>query len=134
VVRDDAYDLLAVRADAEYLYRAIMNIVANAIESMDSGGRLTITTKASSAVAVFPYSLPKGLNSWVKIEINDTGFGIAPEHVEKVFDPFFTTKKRGTGLGLAIAHRIIEDHEGRIAVRSVLGVGTSFTVILPAVT
>jgi PAS domain S-box-containing protein len=68
VVRDDAYDLLAVRADAEYLYRAIMNIVANAIESMDSGGRLTITTKASSAVAVFPYSLPKGLNSWVKIE------------------------------------------------------------------
>jgi signal transduction histidine kinase len=70
----------------------------------------------------------------IQVEINDTGFGIAPEHVEKVFDPFFTTKKRGTGLGLAIAHRIIEDHEGRIAVRSVLGVGTSFTVILPAVT
>jgi signal transduction histidine kinase len=67
----------------------------------------------------------------VRVEVEDTGAGIAPANTEKVFNPFFTTKKRGTGLGLAVTNKIIEDHAGRITVRSTPGVGTTFTVILP---
>jgi signal transduction histidine kinase len=67
----------------------------------------------------------------VRVEIEDTGSGIAPLEAEKVFDPFFTTKAKGTGLGLALTHKIIEDHGGSIGFRSAPGVGTTFTVLLP---
>ena len=64
--------------------------------------------------------------------ITDTGVGISPERLSRVFDPFYTTKEKGVGLGMAITHRIIEDHKGTIDVQSQVGLGTTFTVHLPA--
>jgi signal transduction histidine kinase len=67
----------------------------------------------------------------VKVEVEDTGVGIPPSAAAKIFTPFFTTKERGTGLGLATAHKIVEDHGGRITFRSAPGAGTTFTLLLP---
>jgi signal transduction histidine kinase len=68
----------------------------------------------------------------VKVEIEDTGTGIPLSEQNSIFNPFFTTKDGGTGLGLAIAHKIIEDHGGSITFRSSPGMGTTFTILLPA--
>jgi two-component system NtrC family sensor kinase len=63
--------------------------------------------------------------------VSDNGEGIDPENLSSIFDPFFTTKESGTGLGLAITHGIIEQHGGAMDVKSILGVGTIFTITLP---
>ncbi len=65
------------------------------------------------------------------LEVSDTGHGIADEDLQRIFDPFFTTKERGTGLGLAIVHRIVEAHSGHLSVRSQMGQGSTFRVVLP---
>jgi two-component system, NtrC family, sensor kinase len=65
------------------------------------------------------------------IVVADSGRGIAPENLPNIFRPFFTTKGNGTGLGLSLAHRIVEDHRGRIEVASEIGKGSKFTVLLP---
>jgi signal transduction histidine kinase len=70
--------------------------------------------------------------NWVKIIIEDSGNGIAPQEKEKIFEPFYTTKEGGTGLGLSIVHKIIESHNGVIRVESEVGRGATFTVFLPA--
>ena len=74
---------------------------------------------------------PGAPGRYVKVEIEDTGKGISWSEADKVFNPFFTTKASGTGLGLALTHKIVEDHRGRISLRSVPGKGTTFRVILP---
>jgi signal transduction histidine kinase len=86
---------------------------------MAGGGLLTL--RASSQ------------NGRVVVEVQDTGHGIAPEDLPKVFEPFFTTKEigKGTGLGLAVCYGIVTEHGGRLAVRSNVGVGTTFTMYLP---
>ena len=66
----------------------------------------------------------------MRIEVQDTGCGIAPAAREQVFHPFYTTRETGTGLGLAIAHKIVQDHGGTISLRSTEGRGTTFTVLL----
>src|SRR5208282_3805162 len=66
------------------------------------------------------------------IVIKDWGIGIRKEHLDKIFDPFFTTKEQGRGLGLATVFSIIKNHDGHIAAESEPGVGTTFTVYLPA--
>ena len=68
----------------------------------------------------------------VKVEISDTGCGIAAEDISKVFEPYFSTKETGTGLGLAIVKKAVDDHGGTISVASKQGSGTTFTIILPA--
>jgi len=70
----------------------------------------------------------------VVIEIEDTGVGISSENLSKIFEPFFTTKEvgRGTGLGLAVCYGIVTDHGGRLSVRSSVGIGTAFSILLPA--
>jgi signal transduction histidine kinase len=68
----------------------------------------------------------------VKIQIQDTGTGIAPEYAARLFEPFFTTKKNGTGLGLAICQRIIQEHRGVIHAQSEAGLGSTFSIHLPA--
>ena len=67
----------------------------------------------------------------VDIAITDSGEGIPPENIEKIFDPFVTTKEMGMGIGLAISKKIIEDHGGKIKVKSQLLTGTTFTISLP---
>jgi two-component system nitrogen regulation sensor histidine kinase GlnL len=117
-----------VPGDAEHLYQAFLNLVANAIDAMeDEGGTLTVRLgwppdgeRAGGA-----------LRDRLIVEVADTGSGIKPEETPNVFNPFFTTKSGGTGLGLAIAHKIIEDHGGTVTLRSIPSQGTVFTVTLP---
>jgi PAS domain S-box-containing protein len=96
-----------------------MNLMINAVQAMLHGGRLTVATRRAG--------------DEVLLTIEDTGPGIAPEHLERIWDPFFTTKPvgQGTGLGLSITHRLVTRHGGRVIVESVLGQGARFIVRLP---
>jgi PAS domain S-box-containing protein len=117
-----------IPGDAEHLYQALLNLVANAIDAMeDEGGTLTIRVGWPQAAQGFAGLAPDRL----VVEVRDTGSGIKPEETPDVFNPFFTTKSGGTGLGLAIAHKIIEDHGGSITFQSTPGQGTVFAVALP---
>jgi signal transduction histidine kinase len=119
VARELDPSLPTVLGSSAQLEEAITQLVRNALTAMVGGGRLTVRT-----------SLSDGL---VRIEISDTGKGIAPEHLDKIFDPFFTTKDQwsGAGLGLTITHRIVEQHHGRIRVSSQVGEGSTFAIVLP---
>ena len=97
--------------------QVLINLVKNALEAMDTGGVITMTTTA--------------LDDQVRLSVHDTGKGIDPEIIPDIFNPFFTTKKTGTGLGLAVINKIIEDHHGTITVESSKGQGSTFTVHLP---
>ena len=114
IVEEIPADLPAVSADATQIQQALLNLLLNATQAMPEGGTLTV-----KAVAVAQR---------VRLTIQDTGGGIAPEIREKIFSPFFTTKHRGTGLGLAITRTIMEKHGGTIAVDSQVGRGTMFTL------
>jgi len=106
-------------ADESQIRQIIMNLMVNALQAMDKGGLLTITTQT--------------LDGDIVISIRDTGQGIADDIKDKIFLPFFTTKdvNMGTGLGLAVVHGIVKSHHGRINVLSQLGEGTEFRVYLP---
>jgi two-component system NtrC family sensor kinase len=65
------------------------------------------------------------------VEIADTGYGISPEHMNRIFEPFFSTKPKGTGLGLAVSYGIVRNHQGEIKVTSNPGKGTCFTIDIP---
>ena len=118
IVQDGA--LPTVQADRESLRSVFTNLVINAVEAINgAGGHISI--KLSNPEA----------NS-VKVEISDSGCGIAAGDISKVFEPYFSTKETGTGLGLAIVKKAIDDHGGTISVASKEGSGTTFTIILPA--
>ena len=75
----------------------------------------------------------KGPQQFIEVKVSDTGCGIPTENLDKIFEPFFTTKgQKGTGLGLAVIWGILEKHDGTIKVESQVGVGTTFTIRLPA--
>lgn len=110
------------------IQQVLVNLIINASQAMKSGGRLSIRT-----------SLRKDNDTdqeIVVIEVEDTGEGIHPEHIEKIFQPFFTTKpsSEGTGIGLSISKEIIERHGGKIKVFSELQKGTTFEIHLPLLT
>ncbi|MFZ3072291.1 MAG: ATP-binding protein [Thermodesulfobacteriota bacterium] len=109
---------LPVMADEEQLKIAFDNLIANAIESMDGGGTLSVSAAKNG--------------DWVVTEIADSGGGIEPGLVSGIFDPFVTTKERGTGLGLPITRKIIMRHRGSIDVVNDYGRGTTFRVKLPS--
>ena len=111
-------DLCPADADPDRLSQCLLNLFVNAVQAMSPGGRLTVSTRRE-----------KGQQ--VAIVVADTGVGMTPEEMERVFNPYFTTKTDGTGLGLAIVHKIIDAHDGRIAVESAPGSGTQFKLILP---
>jgi two-component system sensor histidine kinase HydH len=129
VVREYGRDIPTISADPDALYRALVNLVANALDSMQRGGRLTLRVTASEP----PMSVraPWRRGEGVRIEIEDTGVGIAPADADRIFTPFFTTKDRGTGLGLAITHKIVEDHGGTIQLSSRPERGTVVRLLLP---
>ena len=107
------------------LNQVFLNLIVNASQSMDEGhkGLLTIRTGVNDDASL------------VWVEVQDTGCGIAPENLNKIFDPFYTSKAigQGTGLGLSVSHGIIQRHGGSITVKSTLGQGTRFKVVLPVV-
>lgn len=113
-------DVNYIMADQEQLQQVFLNLILNAIQSMPSGGRLTVETK------YLPFEKEK-----IKVKISDTGCGMSEEIVDRIFEPFFTTKPQGTGLGLYTTKRIIDLHGGTISVESQVGKGSTFTVILP---
>jgi signal transduction histidine kinase len=108
--------------DPEQLKEVLVNIIVNACEAMDSGGKIIIREKVDNV---------PGLGNVAMIKLSDNGPGIPEAIREKVFQPFFTTKEEGTGLGLSIASRIIEEHRGRLEVDSPEGQGTTFRILLP---
>lgn len=113
-------ELPPVMGDRESLRSAFTNLMINAVEATNGrGGNISI--KLSNP----------DVNS-VKVEISDSGSGIATDDISKIFEPYFSTKETGTGLGLAIVKKAIDDHGGTISVASKEGSGTTFTIILPA--
>lgn len=111
---DDICDIII---DAEKIKIAILNILVNAVEAMESGnGKLEVVTR--------------GEGDWCIIEIIDNGTGIPAEKIDYIFDPFFSGKPKGTGLGLSTTHNIIRTHNGIIDVTSEPRKGTKFTVKL----
>jgi PAS domain S-box-containing protein len=110
--------------------QVINNLIINAVQAMPAGG--TIEVRAEN-VRVGPMtSLPLNAGEYVRISFSDQGIGISPENTSRIFDPFFTTKNRGSGLGLASCYSIVKAHDGHIDVTSRLGVGSTFSVYLPA--
>ncbi len=124
-------DLWPVEFDRDQMYSALWNIIKNAKESMPNGGKLGIVMQ--NTVISEKMHLPLRSGSYVKISIKDYGVGMERETLQKIFDPFFTTKERTTGIGLTTSFSIIRDHQGTIEVESEKGVGSTFTVLLPAV-
>ncbi len=123
-------DLLPAEVDTGQINQVIHNLVINAMQSMPSGGILTIRARNAIPDDYRREHLKPG--KYLKIEIQDEGMGIPKEHLQKIFDPYFTTKEKGSGLGLATAYSIIKNHRGYITVDSAPGSGANFTIYLPA--
>ena len=107
---------LHILGHGDKLKQALLNILVNAIQSMES------TTKKTLTVRLFQH------DSSVTLVIQDTGVGISEKNIKKIFEPFHTTKVKGTGLGLAIVHSILEAHSAQIDVKSVVSEGTTFSL------
>jgi two-component system NtrC family sensor kinase len=139
----ESYDenLPLVSLDAEQIKQVFLNIITNAIQAMPKGGELKVVTaywpqaRSPELVEARSPALAKGIDGadCVVVEFHDSGTGISVENLPRIFDPFFTTKTvdQGTGLGLSISHGIVERHGGRIEVKSEVGQGSTFTVMLP---
>ena len=127
---------LWVNGNTTHLQQVLLNLVINARDAMAEGGDLSIAVTELG---------PDGRSAtgraghadlgWACVTVTDNGDGIPPDVLPQIFDPFFTTKPRGhgTGLGLAIVHGIVEDHNGRVEVKSEIGKGSSFSILLPRV-
>ena len=114
-------DLPEVMGDRQYLSQVFLNLILNGIEAMPDGGTLSFDADSSMDTG------------YLAVHVSDTGVGMTPRVVQSIFDPFFTTKPTGvgTGLGLSVSLGIVQKHGGEIQVKSKVGEGTTFTVILP---
>ncbi|MBZ5697388.1 MAG: HAMP domain-containing protein [Acidobacteriia bacterium] len=112
-----ATDVPPVLVDRQLLKQALMNLLLNAVEAMPGGGQLTVSLERRGEMA--------------GIEIEDTGTGIAPEHLMRIFQLFFTTRPGGSGIGLASTFRTVQLHNGSIDFKSEVGRGTTFRIELP---
>ncbi|SNB46164.1 cache domain-containing protein [Geobacter sp. DSM 9736] len=117
VVKEFRPDIPLISVDGDQMRQVAINIILNAGAAMQSGGRLVVKTDL--------------MEGYVKMVFSDNGAGIPPENLESIFEPFFTTKPKGTGLGLAITKQIVEQHQGKIEIESLVGKGTTVTVRLP---
>lgn len=116
-----------VMADASKITQVLSNLILNAAQSMPRGGSVLISVDGHCADP----QAKKGV-SYACVHVKDEGTGIAPEILPRIFDTFFTTKSEGTGIGLAVSRRIAREHDGYIAVDTVEGRGTTFTLGLPS--
>ncbi len=110
-------DLHPVYADPGHMVQVLGNLVTNACQAMENGGRLSITAAQKKEE--------------IAILVRDTGTGISPENINKLFEPLFTTKTKGIGLGLPVSQKLVEANGGRIEVKSEFNKGSTFTVFLP---
>jgi len=123
-------NLPMILASESQILQCFVNLGLNAIDAMPDGGHIHISSFLKTEAATETSSL----QSFVCVEIRDTGEGIAKENLQKIFDPFFTTKDigKGTGLGLSMVYGIMENHGGKICVTSEPGQGATFTLFFPA--
>ena len=109
-------------ADENQVRQIVWNLATNGLRAMPSGGRLLLSGRSAEESG----------NHVVVLAVQDQGCGIAADDIDSIFQPFRSSFERGTGLGLAIVHRLVTDYNGTIDVSSEVGVGTIFTVKLPA--
>ncbi len=119
--QDIPTDIPPIQGDANHLQQCLINLIFNAMDAMDQGGRMDIRAGYNR------------LEKTVFIQVKDTGHGITAENRQRIFEPFFTTKDQGygVGLGLSILFGIVEAHGGSVGVESTPGKGTAFTLHLP---
>jgi len=108
---------LLVRADADLIKQALLNVVLNGVQAMADGGVLSISAYRNDVAAT--------------IEVRDQGGGIAPEIRDKIFNLYFTTKRAGSGIGLAMSYRVMQLHNGALDFVTEMGRGTTFRLLLP---
>jgi signal transduction histidine kinase len=110
-------DLPEVDHDSDQVHQVLLNLLLNAVQAMEGPGIVRVEIGSR--------------DNFASVAVSDTGRGISAQNLPNIFRPFYTTKGDGTGLGLSLAHRIVEDHHGRVEVSSVVGKGSTFTVLLP---
>lgn len=111
-------DLPEINADPAMLRQALLNLALNACQAMPTGGTLRLACRRAA-------------RNRVEIAVQDSGIGIAPEHLQKIFDLYFTTKEKGSGIGLSMVYRIVQLHDGDVEVQSTPGHGTTFRLLFP---
>lgn len=121
----------AIEADEGQISQVFNNIVINAAQSMPDGGNLKISVR--NELIESGTTLPISVGTYVRLDFEDQGCGIAKDDLSKIFDPYFTTKSSGNGLGLASVYSIVTRHGGHISAASEPGRGTNFTVYLPSI-
>jgi len=128
---DNALPLII--GDHNQLHQALLNLCVNARDAMPSGGSLAFTTSVVLRDAIHHQHQDAEEQSYVRITLSDTGYGMDKQTRERIFEPFYTTKEKGkgTGLGLAVVYGIIQSHHGYIDVESMPGLGTTFIIYLP---
>jgi len=129
IIEDNVPDLMA---DASQLRQLLNNLMMNAIEAMEQGGRVKVRVSHIRDDGDSG-SIGTASPGYVAIEVHDEGPGISEDDLERIFSPFFTTKPQGTGLGLSIVRKVVDAHDGIIEATSALGRGTTFRVTLPVV-
>ncbi|GEM_PF-2320416 len=126
-------DISAIRADANQMTQALLNLSLNARDAMPDGGQLTVKTVMIEGKQIASAADSRG-GRYVCIEVMDTGLGMDETVRQRLFEPFFTTKGvgEGTGLGLAVVYGIVKNHEGFVEVQSRPRLGSMFRIYLPA--
>lgn len=123
-------DIWNVFADSSQINRVFFNLFINAKDAMPNGGTMEVSAQNCDLTTTPHNDLKPGL--YVLVKIKDTGNGIPPKILNKIFEPYFTTKKTGSGMGLYIVYATVKRHGGLVEVESIVGVGTTFRVYLPA--
>jgi signal transduction histidine kinase/CheY-like chemotaxis protein len=123
-------DLWPADVDRAQVAQVVQNLVLNAMQATPQGGIIKVVLENEEIAAGAHPSLAAG--RYLRLVISDQGHGIPTENLSRIFDPYFSTKKTGSGLGLATVYSIVKKHQGHIAVESPPGVGTTFTLWLPA--
>jgi signal transduction histidine kinase len=132
---DRGEKLPEIVAPREFIQQILLNFIFNAAEAMNGHKEITLATRTAEKLPPDIFLMPSSSPSFVLISVRDVGGGIAPEIMPRIFEPFFTTKalssRRGTGLGLSMVYELAKKMEAGLAVQSVIGQGSTFTLILP---
>ncbi|HEX04935.1 MAG TPA: hypothetical protein ENH10_07260 [Bacteroidetes bacterium] len=136
VVSEMEPDMPAIQGEPNRLSQVLVNLFVNGRDAMPEGGTLTVKVRRRNFLT--PSELPQAgvePGTYICVEVCDTGIGMAEDIIDRIFEPFFTTKStgKGTGLGLPNVHSIIKQHSGWIEVESTVGVGSTFTLYIPAI-